>query len=283
MQVSKMNRINKVVLTSVLALVLLVASLAIAGCSGSSNSSSSDTGEKTTIKIGLRSDMLDPFNAIKSKIEALGYTVETTMFDDSVQPDNALKEGSIDVNWYQHEPYMQAYNKSNGTNFVMVSPKTIYNVFGLYSSKWKSVDEIPDGATIGLCNDPTNRKRGLEMLEKQGLIKIKSGVESPTQYDLEENPKNLQFIEAEMSVLPQSIDDVDGICLASLHMLNAGKDASDYVCSADDNEEYAVGFVVDGSNANAKWATDIAKAAQCDELANYLNTNKKGAQIPAWE
>ncbi len=283
MQVSKMNRINKVVLTSVLALVLLAASLAIAGCSGSSSSSSSDSGEKTTIKIGLRSDMLDPFNAIKGKIEALGYTVETTMFDDSVQPDNALKEGSIDVNWYQHEPYMQAYNKSNGTNFVMVSPKTIYNVFGLYSSKWKSIDEIPDGATIGLCNDPTNRKRGLEMLEKQGLIKIKSGVESPTQYDLEENPKNLQFIEAEMSVLPQSIDDVDGICLASLHMLNAGKDASDYVCSADDNEEYAVGFVVDGANANAKWATDIAKAAQCDELANYLNTNKKGAQIPAWE
>ncbi len=277
------NKVTQFTVLTIIVSMVIILGLSIAGCSSSSTSSSSESGEKTTIKIGLRSDMVDPFNAIKDKIEALGYKVETTVFDDSVQPDNALKEGSIDMNWYQHEPYMEAYNKSNGTNFVMVSPKTIYNVFGLYSSKWKSVDEIPDGATIGLCNDPTNRKRGLEMLEKQGLIKIKSGVESPTQYDLEENKKNLQFIEAEMSVLPQSIADVDGICLASLHMLNAGKDASDYVCAADDNEEYAVGFVVDSSNANSKWATEIAKAAQCEELSDYLNKNKKGAQIPAWK
>ncbi len=264
-------------------IAMAVLSFALAGCSTSSSSSQTESGEKTTLRVGLRSDMVDPFNAIKSKIEDLGYKVETTVFDDSVQPDNALKEGSIDVNWYQHEPYMQAFNKSSGTNFVMINPKTIYNVFGLYSSKWKSVDEIPDGATIGLCNDPTNRKRGLEMLEKQGLIKIKANVESPTQYDLEENKKNLQFIEAEMSVLPQSINDVDGICLASLHMLNAGKDASDYVCAADDNEEYAVGFVVNGGDADSKWAKEIAKAAQCDELSNYLDANKKGAQIPAWK
>ncbi len=265
-----------------------VAATGLAGCSSGSSSSSTastSTVESTkTVRIGIRSDMVDQLASCQSKIEALGYKVESTVFDDSVTPDNALKEGSLDMNWYQHEPYMQAYNQSNGTNFAMVLPKTFYPLFAMYSTKHKSVSDLPDGATIGLCSDTTNKGRGLKMLESQGLIKIKSGVDSPTQFDIEENKKNLQFTEAEMSVLPQSIDDVDAICLAAGHMVNAGKSADGYLCKSDDNETYAVGFVVkDEATAKEEWATKIAKAVQCDELAEYFKTQKKGTQIPSWK
>ncbi len=258
----------------------------VCGCSQSSSTTSSNDVESTkTVRIGIKGDFAGILDSVTPKIEELGYKVERVLFDDFVQPDNALKEGSIDINWLQHEPYMKAYNSSNGTNLVMLSPKTIYNVFGFYSTKWSSIDQIPQGATICLCNDPSNKLRGLQLLQKNGLIKLKEGIEFPTQYDIEENPKNLKFIEAEISMVPQSITDCDGVAVAGLQMLNAGKDPSSYMfCSDDaDNKEYAIGFVVDEKNKDAKWANDIAKVVQCDELSQFLKENKKGAQLPAWE
>ena len=263
-----------------------------AGCSsddsGSSDGSSDSASPVETtkkVRLGIKSDYTDMMNMLKGKIEDLGYTVEITAFQDFVQPNNALVEGSIDINFLQHEPYMAAYNKSYGSDLAMVRPKTIYNIFGLYSNKWGSVDEIPDGATVGLCNDPSNKQRGLELLEAGGLIKVKEGVDSPTQYDIEENPKNLQFIEAEISALPQTIDDCDAIAVAALQMVNTNRDPKSYLYCLDDanNEEYAIGFVVDGKYKDSEWATGIAKAVQCDELEEYLATYRDGAQLPAWK
>lgn len=264
----------------------------LAGCSSSSSddSSSSDSSssassdsDKSTIKIGIRSDLIDLLQAIEPDLEAAGYTVEEVVFDDSVQPNVALEEGSIDINWYQHGPYLDSYNESNGTDLVMVEPKSYYPLFAMYSEKITSIDDLEDGATIGLCNDSSNRARGLKLLESYGLITLNPDVEAPTQYDITDNPKNLQFIEAEMSVLPQSIGDVDAICLAATHMVNAGKDADSYVVQSTDGEDYAVGFVVRGEDADADWATAIAEAAQCDDLATELKDGKKGTMLPAWE
>ena len=108
---------------------------------------------KKDITIGVRADMVNQYAAVEDKLKELGYNVQSKVFDDSVQPDVALAEGSIDCNWYQHEPYLKSYNEKNGTNLVMVEPKTFYPLFAMYSDKWDSVDELPDGAAIGLCND----------------------------------------------------------------------------------------------------------------------------------
>ena len=269
---------------------MAMAGTLLVGCGGGSDESSADgsgesgsSEEKTTVKIGIRADMVDQLESVRDEIEALGYTVEESVFDDSVQPDVALAEGSLDMNWYQHEPYMQSYNAENGTDLVMIEPKTFYPLFAMYSDKWESVDEIPDGATIGLCNDATNQARGLNMLESQGLITLDDSVESPTMYDIAENPHDFQFIEAEMSVLPQSLKDADAICLAAGHMVNAGLPADNYLCQSDDNETYAVGFVVRSEDKDAEWAKEIAEAVQCDDLAEYFKTDKAGTQIPCWE
>ncbi len=271
-------------------LVMAMAGTLLVGCGGGSDESSADgsgesgsSEEKTTVKIGIRADMVDQLEVVRDEIEALGYTVEESVFDDSVQPNVALAEGSLDMNWYQHEPYLESYNAENGTDLVMIEPKTSYPVFAMYSDKWESVEEIPDGATIGLFNDATNQARGLNMLESQGLITLDDSVESPTMYDIVENPHDFQFIEAEMSVLPQSLQDADAICLAASHMVNAGLPSDNYICQSDDNETSAVAFVGRSEDKDAEWAKAVAEAVQCDDLAEYFKTDKAGTQIPCWE
>lgn len=268
-------------------LVIAMAGVMLAGCE-SKESSSEDTAAESTekkevVKIGIRADMVNQLEAVRDEIEALGYTVEESVFDDSIQPDVALAEGSLDMNWYQHGPYLESYNAENGTDLVMIEPKTFYPLFAMYSDKWDSVEELPDGATIGLCNDATNQARGLNMLQAQGLITLDDSVEVPTMYDVKENPHNFKFIEAEMSVLPQSLGDADAICLAAGHMVNAGLSAEGYLCQSDDNDTYAVGFAVRKEDKDAEWAREIAEVVQCDDLAEYFKTEKQGTQIPCWE
>ena len=277
MRTIKEKKKMKKKLISVL-LTLAVAGTMLAGCGSSKSddtkSEADSSTEKKDITIGVRADMVNQYAAVEDKLKELGYNVQSKVFDDSVQPDVALAEGSIDCNWYQHEPYLKSYNEKNGTNLVMVEPKTFYPLFAMYSDKWNSVDELPDGATIGLCNDATNQARGLHLLESQGLITLDDSVESPTMYDVKENPHNFKFIEAEMSVLPQSIKDVDAICLAAGHMVNAGLSADGYLCQSDDNDTYAVGFAVRAEDKDAQWIKDIAE---------YFKTEKQGTQIPCWE
>lgn len=281
-------------------LVLSMVGAVLSGCGGSGGESTDSedkntenvssegseeesTDKKDTIKIGIRSDGIDQLEVVRAKIEAAGYTVEESVFDDSVQPNVALGEGSIDVNWYQHGPYLETYNAENDTDFVMIEPKTAYPLFAMFSDKYDSIDKLPDGATIGLCNDATNQARALNMLQSEELITLDDSVEVPTMYDVKENPHNFEFIEAEMSVLPQSLSDADAICLAAAHMVNAGLSAEGYLCSAPDGEDYAVGFVVRGEDKDAAWAKELAEIVQCDELAAYFADEKDGTMVPSWK
>ena len=138
--------------------------LAVSGCGASKDAEKDGEEQKTTIKLGVRADGIDMAEAIRDSVKEKGYDLEITTFDDSIQPNVALEEGSIDVNWYQHKPYLDSYNEENGTDCVMIEPYTHYPLFAMYSSKYDSVEEIPDGGQIGLCNDATNQARGLKLL-----------------------------------------------------------------------------------------------------------------------
>lgn len=270
----------KLFTTVALAATMALSAFAVAGCAGNGGEA---TEEKAEITVGLRADGVDMFNAIQPKLEEAGYTVETMVFDDSIQPNVALGEGSVDINWFQHLPYLEGYNESNGTDFVMVEPHTHYPLFAMYSTSIESIDDLQDGAKIGLCNDDSNRARGLRLLEECGLITLAEDVESPTQFDIVDNPKNLEFVEAEMSVLPQSIEDVDAVILAAQHMFNAGMDATDFVVESADGRDYPLGFVVRAEDADAAWAKEFAELAQCDELAETFATTYGGCLVPIWK
>lgn len=244
-----------------------------------------DTGEgaqeTTTIKLGVRSDFIDFVEVIRESVKEAGYELDVTTFDDSIQPNVALGEGSIDVNWFQHQPYLDTYNAENDTDFVMAQPYTHYPLFAMYSEKAESVDEIPEGATIGVCNDATNQARAMKMLQDLGLITCDEAAESLTIYDIKDNPKNLQFVEAEMSVLPQSLPDVDAIVLAAQHVYNAGLDATDYIAQSEDGPDYSLGFVTRKDDADAQWLADLVEAARCDALRTFFEENG-GIQVPAF-
>lgn len=275
-------------LISVLLCTVMAAAM-LMGCGGSSteekadeeNTEGSTEEEKPVIKLGVRADFIDMVEAIRESVKDAGYELDVTTFDDSIQPNVALGEGSIDVNWFQHEPYLASYNAENGTDFVMAQPYTHYPLFAMYSENLESVDDLPDGATIGICNDATNQVRGLTMLQDLSLITLDDSVETPTIYDIKDNPKNLQFVEAEMSVLPQSLPDVDAVILAAQHMYNAGLDATDYIAESEDGPDYSLGFVTRPEDADAQWLADLVEAARCDSLKEYFESNG-GIQVPAF-
>jgi D-methionine transport system substrate-binding protein len=128
-------------------------------------------------------------------------------FNDYVLPNEALSKGDIDVNAFQHKPYLDQQIKDRGYKLVPVGNTFVYPIAG-YSKKIKSINDLKDGDQIALPNDPTNLGRSLLLLQKVGLIKLKDGVGLlPTVLDVTENPKNLKLVELEAPQLPRSLDD----------------------------------------------------------------------------
>lgn len=133
--------------------------------------------------------------------------MELVTFNDYVMPNEALSRGDIDLNAFQHKPYLDQQIKDRNYKLTPVGNTFVYPIAG-YSKKIKSLDELQDGAQVALPNDPTNLGRSLLLLQKQGLIKLKEGTGLlPTVLDVVENPKGLKLIELEAPQLPRSLDD----------------------------------------------------------------------------
>lgn len=231
--------------------------------------------EKETINFGNTTGSLDNFafmeESIRTALEEAGYTLEETTFSDGVQPNTALAEGSSDINFFQHLQYLEAYNESNGTDLVIVEPYAYFAKFAMYSDKFESVEEIPEGATVALSNDPSNQDRALQFLQELGLVTLVEGVEVATVLDIEENPKNLKFVEAGNAALPTSLADVDVVVTSATHFLRAGLDANDYIAVANDGPKYSVGFAVRAEDADAEWVQILVQAAFTQEFHDYLS------------
>lgn len=228
-----------------------------------------------TITFGNTTGSMDNYNFIEENVsmalEELGYTLEQSTFSDAVQPNTALAEGNIDINFYQHLEYLEAYNESNGTDLVIVEPYAYFAKFVMYSDKYESVDEIPEGATVAISNDPSNQDRGLKFLEELGLITLVEGVQVATLLDVEENPKKLEFFEAANATLPTSLSDVDVVVTSATHFYRAGLDASNYIAEATDGPKYSVGFAVRAEDADAEWVDAIIQAAFTKDFHDYLS------------
>lgn len=121
--------------------------------------------------------------------------LEIVQIEDTVTPNTSLAEGSLDANFFQHQPYLNDFNKENGTDLVSVGA-VHYEPFGIYAGKTKSLADLPDGATVAVPNNATNEARALLLLQQEGIITLKDGVDiRATIQDIAENPKNLKFKE----------------------------------------------------------------------------------------
>ena len=147
--------------------------------------------------------------AAKIAKEKFGLEVEIVQFSDFATPNVALNDGSIDVNAFQHKPYLDSQIKDRGFKLVAVGNTFVYPIAG-YSKKIKNISELKEGSQIAVPNDPTNLGRSLLLLQKQGLLKLKDGSGlTATVLDIVENPKKVKIVELEAAQLPRALEDVD--------------------------------------------------------------------------
>ena len=201
-------------------LLVGVLAFAIAGCGTNTNQSSQTPKE---IKIGATAGPhAQVAEAVAKEAQKQGINLKVVEFSDYVTPDKALADGDIQLNAYQHVPFMENFNKQNGSDLVAIG-KTILMPMGLYSNSVHSAQDVPNGAIVAIPNDPTNGGRGLALLAKAGLITLKDGVGfKATVADITSNPKNLQIQELEAAQLPRSLDDVTLATIPMNYVQSAG-------------------------------------------------------------
>lgn len=207
-------------------LCALSAAAIITGCGSNAKPASSAAAsvqEKKEITVGATAGPhAEVVEAAAKEAESKGLKVNVKEFSDYVTPDQALADGDLDLVVYQHEPFLKNFNKQHNTNLVSIG-KAILMRMGVYSDKYKDIKDLPDGATVSIPNDPTNEGRGLQLLEKAGVIKLKEGVGmKATPADVVENPKNLKFQELEAAQLPRSLADVDASVITMNYVMSSG-------------------------------------------------------------
>lgn len=255
----------------------------LTGCGGEKESAAPKA-EKASIKVGVTpGPHAEIMEVVKKKAAEDGLTVEIVEFSDYIQPNAALNSGEIDVNSYQHQPFLDAQVKDRGYRLETIA-KTVVFPMGAYSKKIKSPDELPDGATVAIPNDPSNGGRALIILEKAGLIKLKGGAGlSATATDIAENPKGLNVKELEAAQLPLSLSDADLAVINTNYAVPAGLSPTrDAIFIEDKDSPYANILVARSEDKDRSAYKKLVKAYHSDEVKAFVIEHFQGAGICAW-
>jgi len=212
-----------------------------------------------------------------------GVDLQIKVFADYVQPNTQVAEKNIDLNYFQTKPYLDAFNRERGTHLVVITGVHI-EPFGAYSHKLKNIDQLPDGASVTLPNDPSNNSRALLLLAKHGLITLKDpNNELSTLKDITANPKHLQFRELEAAMLPRTLDEVDLSLINTNYALAAGLNPTkDALLIEDRNSPYVNYLVGRPDNQNDPRVQKLAKVLNSPEIKAFIEQKYHGAVLPAF-
>ena len=265
----------------------LLAAVALSACSGGEKSEKADedkSPELTEITVGAspapHGEILE---AAKPLLEKEGYALKIVEYTDYLQPNIALEDGELDANYFQHLPYLEQFNKEQGTHLVSAGA-IHYEPFGIYGGKVSSLDELSEGATVAVPNDTTNEARALLLLEAQGLLKLKEGAGlDATRNDIEENPLNLDILEVEAAQIPLSLQDVDIAVINGNYAIDAGLKVSDALAVEASDSEAAVTYgnvvaVREGDEENEKTKA-LLDALKSDEVKSFIEDSYDGAVV----
>jgi D-methionine transport system substrate-binding protein len=252
--------------------------------------SSSEEGENQVIKVGASPV---PHAEILEEAEPLlkekGYELEIVEFTDYVLPNKSLEEKEIDANYFQHIPYLESQKAEHGYDFVNAGGIHIEPI-GVYSKKYKSLEELPEGATIIMSSSVADHGRMLSMLEEKGLIKLKDGVEKTeaTIDDIAENPKNLQFkadIEAPFLTKAYENNEGDAILINGNFALDAGLDPSKDAIALESPKDnpYVNVIAVRSEDKDSEKIKALVEVLQSEEIKEFINSKYQGSVIPAAE
>ena len=221
----------------------------------------------------------------KPLLEAEGYDLEVTVFDDYVQPNEVVESGDFDANYFQHIPYLDSFNKEKGTHLVNAGG-IHYEPFGIYPGTKSSLDDIEDGDTIAVPNDTTNEARALLLLQDNGIITLKDGVGlEATVNDIEENPYNVEIVELAAEQVARVAEETSYIVLNGNYALQAGysvsKDALAYEKSDSEAAKTYVNVIaVKEGNENSDKIKALVDVLKSDEIKDFINEKYDGAVIP---
>jgi D-methionine transport system substrate-binding protein len=222
-------------------------------------------------------------NLIKDDLAGQGITLKVVEFTDYVQPNTALIAGDLDANFFQHIPYLETNAEWNSK---LVSAFGVHiEPFGVYSSKYKKIEDLPNGASIAIPNDPSNGGRALLLLQAKGLITLKAGAGlTATPRDVTGNPKNFRFEELEAAQLPRSLGDVDAAAINGNYALEAGlnplKDS--LVIEGADSPYVNIVVTQKGKENDSKIQT-LKKALLSAKVKDYINKKwSDGSVVPVF-
>lgn len=212
-----------------------------------------------------------------------GLKIEVVEFSDYVQPNAALAAGDLDANSYQHQPYLDAQINDRGYKLVSVG-YTITFPMGIYSKKVKALADLPNGARVGVPNDPTNGGRALLLLQSQGLLKLKAdaGLKA-TPLDIAENPKKINIVELDAAQLPRSLSDLDAAAVNGNYAASAGLNPiTDAIAIEDAKGPYANIIAVRTQDKDQPWVAKLVKAYHSPETKEFVVKTFKDSVITAW-
>jgi len=246
---------------------------------------SGDAGEPTTIVIGAsptpHAEILEFVQ--ENLAEDAGFTLEIVEYTDYVQPNVQLAEGELDANFFQHLPYFEAEVAEKCYDFHAFSGVHI-EPYGVYSESVGSLEELPDGAQVGVPNDPSNQARALELLAAEGLFTL-AEVEDPTIFDLEDNPKNVELVELEAAQLVRSLQDFDAAVINGNYALEAGLSPAEdaVVLESGEDNPYANLVAVRSEDAEDPAIVALDEALRSEETRAFFEERwPDGEIIPAF-
>jgi D-methionine transport system substrate-binding protein len=239
-----------------------------------------------TVRVGIMSgEDEDIWRTVAANAAKHGITVKLTTFSDYTQPNEALAQHDLDLNAFQHKPYLDAQVKARHYDIVPAG-YTYVQPIGLYSRKWKSIDALPQNATIGVPNDPSNEGRALLLLQANGLIRLRENVGLlPTARDIADNPKHVQIKELDAGIVGRAIDDLDAAVVNTGWAFKSGiKVPQERIAQekVTDNP-YRNFLAVNAKDAQAPWVKELLESYQQANVASVILSVYHGAVLPAWD
>ena len=283
--------------------ILLTAALAFGaiGCSSTTESTegtdtnntateeNGDTASGETVKIKVGA-VPTPHAVIMKQVQPVlaeqGIDLEIVEFNDYVQPNTTLNSGDLDANYFQHQLYLDQFNADNNMNLVSIGA-VHYEPMAIFAGNSSDLANLPEGAIIGVPNDPTNEARALLLLEQNGVLKLKedAGV-TATKLDIVENPKNLKIEEMEAAQIPLSLDSLDIGVINGNYAIGNGLALEDALAieSADTltPDSYQNVVAVRSGDENRPELQALIQALQTQEVADYINNTYQGAVAPVF-
>ena len=220
---------------------------------------------------------------VKPQLAQDGVNLNIKVFTDYVQPNVQVAEKRLDANFFQHQPYLDEFNKSRGTQLVSVAGVHV-EPFGAYSHKINDIEDLPEGANVVIPNDATNGGRALLLLAKAGIITLKpeAGI-TATPRDIANNPKRIRVRELEAATLPRVLNQVDLALINTNYALEAGLNPAEDALVIEGSESPYVNILVSREdNKNAPAMQKLAKALHSDAVRDFIAEKYQGAVVPAF-